>query len=204
MRWLLWSCLGLLACRELPEGPTRLYEESFEDVCVDESTGAETPCGWSQIAGPEGGASWVDTIHPGEHGIRLAGEGTIVRGPAGMERTSVLRFGAVELYVSARCDVGTQLIVEAGLRDVETGASDTFRGRATPSDEWGNGTIVALVSDFALVDGGVSGGMFGSANVRIDILSLRVSGGGACEVDHMIIDDVGLAVGPNPDADEGC
>ena len=93
----------------------------------------------------------------------------------------------------------------AGVRDVTTGNADTFRGRATPSDEWGNGTIIELVSDRALTDGGLAGGGFGgSFDVQIDLISLRVSGGGACEVDHMIIDDVGGAVGPNPDPDEGC
>lgn len=205
MKWLLWLCLGLLACREVPDGPTRLYEESFEEVCTDEATGFETPCGWSQVAGPEGGASWVETLHPGEHGIRLAGEETTVRGPAGMNRNSVLLFGAIELFISARCDRGTQLIVQAGVRDVTTGNADTFRGRATPSDEWGNGTIIELVSDRALVDGGLSGGPFGGTfDVQVDLLSMRVTGGGACEVDHLVIDDVGAAVGPNPDPDEGC
>ncbi len=205
MKHVMWLCLGLLACREMPDGPTRIYEESFEELCVDEATGVESPCGWSQVAGPDGGATWVDTVHPGEHGLRLSGEGTIVRGPAGTSRRSVLLFGAIETYISARCDVGTQLIVEVGLRDVTTGNADTFRGRATPSDEWGNGTIIPLVSDRALSDGGLSGGMFGGTfDVQVDLLSLRVSGGGACEVDHLILDDVGNAVGPNPDPDEGC
>ncbi|MEM9067677.1 MAG: hypothetical protein AAGE52_04200 [Myxococcota bacterium] len=197
MRVIAFTLLGVLACRELPDGPERVFEESFEDRCDG------VPCGWSQSAGPDAAVRSVETFHPGEHGIELRGDGTTVLSPMGEVAPAVLMFGSLEANLSARC-TDASLAIEVGLIDDATGISDTFRGRVSPPGDFAR-SITALIGDRALVDGGLSGGIGGGAfEVRVNTVLLRLEGDGECVVDHLIIDDVNASVGPRPGPGAGC
>ena len=195
MRALLLLLLMGLACRDPEPPPTRLFEDGFESLCDG------VPCGWEQIAGPDGGVRYVETILAGEHGIELSGDGTAVRGPGGPERTATLTFGTIEARVSGICDERALLVVDAAIVDVERGLSDTFSGVAALPNEFGaSSTFVQLTGSRALLDGGISGGPLGSPTIQVTALAFRVQGAGTCTIDHVVVDDTNLTDTPTPRA----
>ena len=193
LRALLLALLALLACRETGEAPVRLLEEGFETSCEG------LPCGWAQAAGPDGAATWVSTVHPGERGLRLEGEGTAALGPGAEGASVTVVSGALEAAVSGRCDEGTALaiavsVVAPGPRPVP---ADGFAGEARLPTEWSGTTFTPLVGTTALLDGGIGpGGWF----LEVRSVRLEVVGPGACEIDHLILDGVGASDPAGPDA----
>jgi len=189
MRWVQLAMLLALACRDpVGDPPVHLYLESFEEVCDD------VPCGWAQLEGPAGTVRFVSTVHPGEHGLRLDA-GVAARGPASTARSARAMFGTLQAALSARCDPGATLVLEAAVRATARDVVDTFRGRASPPEVWSDViTTTTLTGDLAGVDGGIGDAFGGPVDIRIDGLTLRVEGSGRCEVDHLVIDDLGNAI----------
>jgi len=193
-RWMARACvaliLGALACGDddAPPNPRLLFED-FEERCGD------LPCGWTRLEGDEDQARWVETLHPGEHGIRLSGSGVTVRGPGGEARTSALTFGSLQAELTAVCDPDASLVLQLGITEVLEGGgsprSDTLEGPATdvPSD-WGETTLVTLTATTALVDGGFSGPTF-SRPIRVTGITIQKRGPGECHIGRIVVDDVG-------------
>lgn len=190
----LGALLGVLACSP-GDGPTRLFQESFEDVCDG------MPCGWSRLDGDTGAARHVSTWHAGEHGIELEGE-VAVAGPSGATRSALLQFGSLQARMAARCDPGAVLTVRVAVRTTDGTLVDTLSGRVSPDGDWHELTTVTVVAGTALLDGGLTGGPFGGG-LEIEVLgiTLRKSGPGVCTVDHLELDDGARFPGAAPD---GC
>ncbi len=185
-----WAIVGLLACRG-PETRELLFSEGFEELC----DGA--PCGWTQVAGASEDVRFIATIHPGEHGFSLRGDSALRFDAMVPPAPLTITMGAIEVAASARCDAGGRIEVEAGVVDGFTGTADTFRGVLLPPTDWGATAFTPLVGDDALSpDGGLGGGSLGTVvvdNARLLALTLRHLGSGACEIDHITLDGVGLA-----------
>lgn len=176
----LHALLFCLACRQVPEGEPLLLEESFESECDGEA------CEWSQVLGDPGGAEWVATVHPGEHGLRIE-PGVTVRKPYELDARDVqVTSGALEGVVSARCEPGGQLDFEVLIRDSRGGA-DAFGGRPRIPTEWGIPISFSLTSDFALSDGGTAIGTV-TSELEVTSILIRSSGSAPCTVDHLRVD----------------
>lgn len=166
--------LAVMACAPEDE-PPRFYREDFETLC----DGA--PCGWQRIVGEPDQAVWVETIHPGEHGLRLVGDVT-VRGPGTMATDDPIVTAALALQLAARCDLGSSLRVDVVLAD-PFGAqfSGTTSPALAPAAEWTEPTIVfptfggAPPSDFAS---------------RVVAIGITKAGAGACEISDIAIDEL--------------
>ena len=184
LRAALYGLLFVLACRQSPAADPLLLEESFEDEC------AGMACGWEQVLGEPGGARWVSTVHPGEHGLVLDPGVTVRRGYDVAPRGVQVTMGALQGAISARCDPGGQLDFDLLVRD-EMGGADAFGGRPRVPEEWGTPISFSLTSDFALLDGGV-----GTATVDYETTSLLVRNGGSapCALDHLRIDGFGRGI----------
>ena len=196
MRALQMMLLLILACRDPDETRTRLFTEGFEERCD------AIPCGWTQLEGPSGAVRYVETFHPGEHGLRIDA-GAKANGPSGNVASVVLMSSSLQVAVSGRCERGARLEVEAALRDTASGVADTFRGQGSLPETWGaSRRVITITSDSALVDGGLGGG-FGALSVDIELigLTLAVQGEGSCDVDYVVVDAVGFGSGLFPD---GC
>lgn len=182
--------LGGLACGDddAPQVPRLLYED-FEERCGD------LPCDWTRLDGDESQARYVETIHPGEHGIRLSGSGVTVRGPGGMPRTAALTFGSLQAELTAICDGDSLLVIQVGISDALEGGgsprSDTLEGRVGPPTDWTAPILVTLTATSALSDGGFSGPTLG-APIRVTGITVTKTGPGECYVDRIVVDDVGV------------
>ena len=165
--WLgIGGLLVFLACDPAPP-PERHWFESFEDEC----DGA--PCGWERSLGDADQARWVETIHPGEHGLRLEGVVT-VRGPGSpLERTQDFNFASV--HAVARCDAGSFLEVEVVV--ASGAATRTGRALINPEDQWRRVTEEPLTFDETAIEG------------RVTAVVIRKRGEGVCEVGELVVDD---------------
>ena len=186
-----------LACREPQVGPDRLLVETFETNCDG------TPCGWTRVDGSASDVRFVQTIHPGEHGLSIAA-GASARGPMGANGMVSIQNASLQLRASARCDRGAQLVVEAALADRATRAADTFEGRASPPSVWDDTVeVITITANQALNDGGLGGNVFGGGGTILDIevlgLILRVDGEGTCEIDQLTLDAVASGAGTRPE-----
>ncbi|MBO6940744.1 MAG: hypothetical protein JJ863_37565 [Deltaproteobacteria bacterium] len=176
----LHALLFCLACRQAPEGDPLLLEESFETPCDD------TECEWAQVLGDPGGAEWVSTVHPGEHGLVIQ-PGVTVRKPYELDPRGVqVMSGALLGVASARCDPGGQLDFEVLVRD-ERGGADAYGGRPSLPTEWGIPISFALTSDFALSDGGMAIGTT-TSDLEVTSILIRSSGSAPCTIDHLRVD----------------
>lgn len=190
--------LVALACSDPAEPEPTLYAEDFEERCDG------LPCGWSQIEGDRGQARWVETFHPGEHGIRLSGSGVTVRGPGSDAADASLAFGTLQARLTATCDPGNRLVVRVGLVDAsDAGGSprtDTLEGRtpATVPTDWGAPVTLSLTAVSALGDGGFGASPFLSGRFRITGVTISKEGSGACVISRIVVDD------RLPMAAEGC
>lgn len=178
----LHALLLCLACRQAPEADPLLLEESFETPC-------DAECEWAQVLGDDGGAEWVSTVHPGEHGLRIQ-PGVTVRKAYELDPRGVqVMSGALEGVVSARCDPGGQLDFEVLVRDARGGA-DAYGGRPPIPSEWGIPVNFALTSDFALSDGGTAIGT-STPDLEVTSVLIRSSGSAPCTIDHLRVDGFG-------------
>lgn len=199
-RWIARACIalivGMLACGDddAPGVPRLLYDD-FEERCGD------LPCGWTRLEGDEGQAVYVETIHPGEHGVRLSGSGVTIRGPGGMPRTSALTFGSLQMELTAICDPDSTLDLKLAVTEVLEGGgsprTDTLEGRVTPPSEWTGPILATLTATSALSDGGFSGSTFG-APIRVTGVTIAKTGPGECYVDRLVVDDVGTTATSSP------
>ena len=164
--WAVALAIGLGACG--PDEPRpHVYFEDFETEC----DGA--PCGWERSAGDADQATWIETIHPGEHALRFVGEVT-VRGPAAPPMSRLATSGAIFATLVARCDVGSALAMDVVLNDATLGAV-VARASIVAREEWDT-VDVAMMTD----------GAFTSATVSAVVITK--SGGGACEIGEIVID----------------
>lgn len=167
--WLaLAALIGALACEPEPF-PSRPFYEDFETACDG------TPCGWERSDGEASQAIWVESIHPGEHALRLTGEVT-VRGPgADPDVPSTFSGTSLAVRVVARCDPGDTLAVDVLAIDASGGRHE-MRSVINPESEW---TRVATGSATtgSFIDGG-----------RISAVIVRKNGPGVCEIGEIVID----------------
>lgn len=160
--------LAFVACES--DAPPRFYRESFEMLCEG------VPCGWSRTSGNADQATWIETIHPGEHGLRLIGD-VSVRGPAVMGEEPIA-LGAAFVRVTARCDTGSMLRVDVVLADT-VGSQITGSALFTPPEDWSSPFDAALSADVPLS---------GTAT-RVIAIGIAKTGTGACEISEIAIDD---------------
>jgi hypothetical protein len=155
-----------------------LFREDFESVC----NGA--PCGWTQIAGPAGAASYVETL-PSEHGVELVGDGvaiarTVTGANASTNGAADQIDATLRAHVVARCDPGATVTVIATL--LGAGTSIDVEGGATYPPTWDGSRIVFMLLPVEPTNAGAS---FTSV-VRV---VLHKQGAGACEVDYVSLAD---------------
>lgn len=157
--------LGFVACD--PDLETRFFVEDFETLC----DGA--PCGWERSAGAEGDVTYVSTIHPGIHGLRLRNT-VSARGPGGPAR---LLEGDLFSSVTATCDPGATLditvVVSSELGGITTYSSPLF---------FGDGDDFQRIETPIRVDG------FIGQTVTVQAVILEKRGSGTCTVDDVLLD----------------
>lgn len=158
--------------------PDIVYEEGFETLCD------EAPCGWVQSRGPDGAATWVETL-PGDHGLRLDGDDVFVRGPAAPMLERIVGANTVALRASARCDDLASITVRATIEDASRVV--TLEGELVPSSSW-----EPMLRDVSMspVDGEPP-----PYNVqRVLGVSMLKHGDGSCEIDYIAIRGLNLAI----------
>jgi hypothetical protein len=149
-----------------PERAERVYYEDFEGELCD---GA--PCGWARSSGTAEQARWVETIHPGEHGLALTGDVT-VRGPG----SAATVFGpSILLQMVVRCDEGSRLGVDVVISD-ELGSRSLGVDAFAPT-EWDEVSVTLG-----------SGGEIGSSTITAIVFTK--TGSGTCEIGEVIVDDL--------------
>lgn len=174
--WLVVAALlAMVACRPGPP-PTRLYDEDFETLC----DGA--PCGWERTHGDATQAIWVETIHAGEHGLRLDGQ-VSVRGTRSGAPADPVPVETLSVELTACCDIGNELRVDLVLID-EHGGTFTASAFAMPAREWSPPLGAPIVS---------RGGLAEVAGVMA--VAITKTGPGACEISELAIDSIPLPVG---------
>lgn len=149
--------------------PAYLYFEDFETVCDG------SPCGWERSSGEPDQATWVETIHPGEHALRLTGE-VGVRGPAGSPEERAILGSGIGGCVVARCDAGSRLQFDVLLEDALVG-SVVGTVRLLPPSEWSGPTTADLTLDDDVSDASVTA------------VLITKTGPGACEVGEIVFED---------------
>ena len=155
-----------------PQRAQRFYHETFEELCDG------TPCGWERSAGTAEQAIWVETLHPGEHGLRLTGEVT-VRGPGSTETSAS---DDLSMDVSVRCDPGSSLSTvvliddTTGERTLPASPPGTIVGIGGGDSEWHSRTLYL-------------GPGTGTFNARIVAVVLIKTGAGECEIGDILIRD---------------
>lgn len=168
--------LALLACDpDLP--PTRFYDEDFETLCEG------TPCGWERTSGDATQATWIETIHPGEHGLRLEGQASVRGTNAGPATGDLSAVETLSVELTARCDFGSELRVDLVLAD-ELGSTFTASALASPEAGWVPPAGVMVVS-----------GAAGASVARVVAVGIAKTGPGACEISAIAIDSVPLPDG---------
>lgn len=164
------ALLGSLAGCGVPEDPFVLFEEDFEVACDG------TPCGWAQIAGPEGSARYVETL-PGDHGLELIGDDVTVRGGSG-ELTPAF-YVQLAARAIARCDPGSALDVRTTI-EVRSGAVVTFEASFVPRSDWSE-----RLADETLVP--IDPVPPPWEPTRVLGVSVRKTGAGSCELDYLAV-----------------
>ena len=175
--WLvLAALLAMLAC-DPGLRPIRFYDEDFEALCDG------TPCGWERTSGDATQATWIETIHPGEHGLRLRGQASVRGTSVGETTGEVFLVESLSVELTARCDIGSELRVDLVLAD-ELGNTFTASALAAPEPLW-SAPLGALVTTDA----------FGASATRVVAVGIAKTGPGACEISAIAIDSVPLADG---------
>lgn len=171
-----WVVVSVFVAMVACEGrvfPERAYHEEFETLCDG------TPCGWEVSRGDPSQATWVTTLHPGEHALRLTGE-VIVRGPGAMEEApDAIQLVAPSLHVAARCDAGSRLQLTVLATD-RAGVPARASVEVPTDTEWSGASIVSLMLDTTVVD------------ARVTAVVIEKTGTGSCEVAEITIDDGAL------------
>lgn len=160
--------VGILACT--PSGRPRHYFESFEELCMG------VPCGWQRSSGTAEQATWVETIHPGEHGLRLTGE-VSVRGE-GSEIPSGATASLLLVGVVARCDPDSWLSVDLVLTD-DLGNDIMGSAVLSPGREWTAPTVAAPTYTSTLTSDVVT---------RVVAIGITKHGAGSCEISELAIE----------------
>lgn len=153
-------------------GPPKeyVYVEDFEVLCD------EVPCGWERVAGGESQATWVETIHPGEHGLRLSGE-TSVRGPGSEDEVEPFYTSDVRAVLAARCDGGSELVVEVIFAG-ENGEPVVQHTTVAPYADW---------------TGPTHGWLDGASDIRatrVLAVGITKTGAGTCEISDLVLEVV--------------
>jgi hypothetical protein len=161
--------LGLLAC-DPDDFPPRIYLEDFETLCDG------VPCGWERSAGEPGQARWVETVHPGEHALRLEGE-VSVRGPAAAEDARTTSSTELSARLAMRCEPGNTVRLDVLLVD-ELGTTHQASGNGTAEPEWEAATDVRLTTEATAW-----------SRARVTGVVLTKTGDGVCEIGELRIDD---------------
>ena len=118
-----------------------------------------------------GQATWVETIHPGEHALRLTGDVT-VRGPGATTRVLGPN---ILLRVVVRCETGSRLRADVVLSD-ELGTRPVGVDAFAPT-EW---------AEVSVTLGG--GGEISDSQITAIVFSK--TGSGECEIGEVLIDDL--------------
>jgi hypothetical protein len=152
-----------------------LWREEFETTCDG------SPCGWTQVAGPAGAATWIET-GPSEHGVRLDGTAAIATTAPGDEVIGSDSLRTMRGHMVARCDAGAQLTLIVSVQDLAGGTPIDTAGSATFPSEWdGTRTTFDLFIDDPV-----------NTNAQYtDILNVVIhkEGRGACEIDYVSLAD---------------
>lgn len=157
--------LALVAVGCDAERTTPFYAEDFEMLCDG------TPCGWERSVGAPDQATWVETVHVGEHALRLTGNVT-VRGPGGDTTSTTSTLCA---RIAVRCDRNSFLVADIVINDAA--GSRTFTEEPVQTrPEW-------ILSSFPLGDG------TGLRNSRVVAVVFTKSGSGSCEIADIVIED---------------
>lgn len=153
-----------------------LWREDFETTC----DGA--PCGWTQVSGPAGAVTWIET-GPSEHGVEMTGDGlAIAIMPSGDEVVGSDPVSSLQGHVVARCDRGAQLALIVTVQNLAGGPAVSASGTATYPSTWdGTRTTFDLFADDTTQQ---------SAQFT-DLLSvvLHKTGPGTCEIDYVSLAD---------------
>lgn len=145
----------------------RLWLEDFEELCDG------TPCDWTRVTGTAEQATWVETIHPGEHGLQLIDDVSV----AGIGSETVSAAETLHGAATVRCDPGSTLTLELLVGDI-SGRREFTLDITSPS-EWGE-------MEFNVPDDG--GFLFGDA--RVSAAVFNKSGSGSCEISEIYVDEV--------------
>lgn len=159
--------VAMIAC-EPEEGRRLAYDEDFETACDG------VPCGWTRTDGEASQATWIETIHPGEHALRLSGEVT-VRGPEATEEARRLSQSNATVYVANRCDLGNSLFVTVVV-ETDEGMLRDSREMVTTSPDWTNRVTRLQFGEPRIVGG------------RVVSVILEKEGAGECEVGDIVVD----------------
>jgi hypothetical protein len=175
--WLvLATLLAMLAC-DPDLRPIRFYEDDFETLCDG------TPCGWERTSGDESQATWVETIHPGEHGLRLEGQASVRGTNAAATTGARVDVETLSVELTARCDLGSELQVDLVLED-ELGDTFVARALAVPEAGWSPPLGAMVVAELP-----------GVGVTRVAAVGIAKTGPGVCEISAIAIDSVPLPDG---------
>jgi len=150
-----------------------LWRDDFETEC------GGAPCGWTQIAGPSGAATWVETL-PSEHGVRLQGAGVAIARMTPDHTVPLDTAHSMEAHVVARCDAGAQLTIIVTLRTAPT--TIDVSGSAAFPPSWDGTRMMPLTLSLDATH----------ADAQFDAILgviLHKEGPGACEVDYVSLAD---------------
>lgn len=176
-RWLAVSILlAIVACGPA-DAPQRFYDEDFEELCDG------VPCGWERTSGAADQATWIETIHPGEHGLRLEGE-VSVRGP-GTEVGETIDSSVLFVRAYVRCDLDSELRLDVVIADDFGGTYDAS-ALLSPAETWEAPYEAALEGDAPTLPGNA---------VHVVAVGLAKTGPGTCEISELIIDTTELSPG---------
>lgn len=169
---LLWlASIALAGC-----GPTidrsAIYVEDFETTCEG------VPCGWVQSSGPDDAARYVETL-PGDHGLELVGDGVSVRSDADEALRGIAFTSILAARVIARCDLVATLELRTTV-ELSDGRTLTLGRAITPEPTWSEMLVDQPLSAVDPIPPGW-------AIARVLGVSLRKSGAGSCEIDHLAI-----------------
>jgi len=154
-----------------PDRRVPMYLEDFEGELCEGS-----PCDWSRTSGTPGQATYVETIHPGEHALRLTGD-VNVRGP-GSDVT--LPGPEIRVRMTVRCDAGARLTVGVIISD-DLGTRP-LRFEAFAPTRWAETTVTV-------------GGGGEIAMSRLAAVELTKTGSGSCELAEIMIENFRGAFG---------
>lgn len=177
-RRLWFFALGIAAyaaCADPP--PPTIYFEDFETLCDG------TPCGWGRTSGDETQATWVETIHEGDHGLRLSGEVMVQSEEVAVDDGGFV--SNVMLHAPARCDAGSSVRVDIVVSD-SFGARYTGRVQLAAFPNWGEAPPDQQVGWVDAVPGNIA---------SVVAIAITKEGLGACEISSIMLTDGGVQPG---------